>query len=73
MLLCESHPLNAEIAIRLLEIVGVEVDHAANGKMGLQVFEESPIGYYNAILMDILMPEMDGIDARHRRHSRPFA
>ncbi|MDD4851339.1 MAG: ATP-binding protein, partial [Gemmiger sp.] len=63
VLLCEDHPLNAQIARRLLEKQGVEVTHAENGKQGVALFEASYPGYYDAILMDIRMPVMDGLEA----------
>ena len=63
VLLCEDHPLNTTIAIRLLEHKGIIVEHAANGKEGVEKFQNSEINYYDAILMDIRMPEMDGIEA----------
>ena len=40
-----------------------EIDHATNGKLVLEMFEKSAVGYYDAILMDIRMPEMDGLEA----------
>ncbi|NLD19393.1 MAG: response regulator [Clostridiales bacterium] len=63
ILLCEDHPLNAQIASKLLEKRGMVVDHAKNGQLGLEMFQNSEIGYYDAILMDIRMPVMDGITA----------
>lgn len=63
VLLCEDHPLNAEIARKLLEKQGILAEHAANGKLALEQFSRSPIGYYDAILMDIRMPLMNGLDA----------
>ncbi|MDD3368685.1 MAG: response regulator [Lachnospiraceae bacterium] len=62
-LLCEDHPLNAKIATRLLETKGMIVDHAENGQIGVELFQDSAIGYYDVVLMDIRMPVMDGIDA----------
>lgn len=62
ILLCEDHPLNAKIARRLLEKKGIRVEHAENGEIGLNMFKKSSEGYYNAILMDIRMPVMDGIE-----------
>ncbi len=63
VLLCEDHPMNADITTRLLENKGVRVELAKNGRIGVDKFSNSEIGYYDAILMDIRMPEMDGIEA----------
>jgi signal transduction histidine kinase/DNA-binding response OmpR family regulator len=63
VLLCEDHPLNANIATRLLKNKGILVDHVENGQLGVEKFNHSPIDYYDAILMDIRMPVMNGIDA----------
>lgn len=63
ILLCEDHPVNAEIAGRLLEKKGLLVDLATDGAKGLGMFQDSEVGYYSAILMDIRMPNMDGLEA----------
>jgi CheY-like chemotaxis protein/two-component sensor histidine kinase len=63
ILLVEDHPLNAAIAGKLLEKVDVRVDFADNGKVGVDKFQYSPVGEYDAILMDVRMPIMDGIEA----------
>lgn len=63
VLLVEDHPLNTVVAQNLLEKVGFEVESAKNGKAGVEAFETSKEGYFNAILMDIRMPVMDGIEA----------
>ncbi len=63
ILLCEDHPLNAAIAVRLLQNKGVVVECAENGQIGVDKFRKSPPGYYDAVLMDIRMPVMNGIDA----------
>ncbi|MCI2056340.1 MAG: PAS domain-containing protein [Oscillibacter sp.] len=62
VLLCEDHPLNATIAARLLNEKGVTVDHAENGQQGLEMFRRASTGYYDAVLMDIRMPVMDGLE-----------
>ena len=41
----------------------VEADHAVNGEEAVRMFSEKPAGYYDAILMDVRMPVMDGLDA----------
>ena len=63
ILLCEDHPLNANIATRLLKKRGMLVELAENGGIGVAMFQQSPPNYYDAILMDIRMPVMDGLDA----------
>ncbi len=63
ILLAEDHPLNVEVAKRLLECKGFVVDCAENGLRALEMFATSPVGYYDAILMDIRMPQMDGLQA----------
>lgn len=63
ILLCEDNHLNTLIAKRLLEKVGCIVDCVENGKLGLERFAASAQGSYQAVLMDIRMPEMDGIEA----------
>lgn len=63
ILLCKDHSLNASITIKVLEHEGISVVHANNGKSGLELFLNEPDGYFDAILMDISMPVMDGLDA----------
>lgn len=63
ILLCEDQKLNAQIASRLLEKQGAEVVWKENGKLGAEAFAESEIGYFDAVLMDIRMPVMNGIEA----------
>ncbi len=66
VLLCEDHPLNTEIAVRILNKVGVTVDTASDGEIGVKKYMDSPLYKYDAILMDIRMPVMDGIEATRR-------
>ncbi|MDD2956337.1 MAG: response regulator [Oscillospiraceae bacterium] len=69
ILLAEDHPLNAEIATRLLAKKHCDVDLAENGLKALERFTTAPVGYYDAILMDIRMPIMDGLQAANNiRH-----
>lgn len=63
VLLAEDNDLNWEIANELLTPIGLDLDHAENGKICLEMFEKSPVGYYSAILMDIRMPVMSGLEA----------
>lgn len=63
VLLVEDHPLNAEIAIKLLEKVGCVVTWAENGKIGVDDFTKSEMFQYDVVLMDIRMPVMNGLEA----------
>ena len=63
VLLAEDHPLNIEVAKRLLESKGFEVEVAPNGKVAIEMFEQREQNYYDAILMDIRMPVLDGMSA----------
>ena len=63
ILLAEDFIINAEIVKELMAIRGAEVDHAENGKIALEMFKDSEPGHYDAILMDVRMPEMDGLEA----------
>lgn len=60
ILLVEDNVLNQEIAAELLGMMGVTVEIAENGKTALDQFNESPLGYYDLIFMDMQMPIMDG-------------
>lgn len=63
VLLCEDHPLNQEIARALLEEKGMVTDLAQNGREAVELFSEKPEGFYDAVLMDIRMPVMNGFEA----------
>ncbi|MBQ3445028.1 MAG: response regulator [Selenomonadaceae bacterium] len=63
ILVVEDMPVNAEIMMMILEMRGMISDHAENGKIAVDKFAESPPGFYDAILMDIRMPVMDGLKA----------
>ena len=63
VLLAEDNAINTEVAVMLLESKGFAVDTAENGLRALELFSKSPTGFYDAILMDIRMPLMDGLTA----------
>ncbi len=63
VLLAEDNELNREIAREVLEMAGLTVEEAENGKIALDLFSASEAGYYSMILMDIQMPVMNGYDA----------
>ncbi len=63
ILMAEDVEINAEIMEQIIMVRGAEIDHAVNGKIALEKFENSEEGYYDAILMDVRMPEMDGLAA----------
>ena len=63
ILLCEDNTLNQEIAVSMLRDAGVEVDTAEDGQRGARMFSESADYYYDAVLMDVRMPVMNGYEA----------
>ena len=63
ILLAEDNELNAEIAMELLRDLGLELDWAENGQICADKFAASPVGYYDAVLMDIRMPVKNGYEA----------
>ena len=63
ILMAEDVMINAEIMEQIIMVRGAQIDHAENGKIALDMFAKSEPGYYDAILMDVRMPEMDGLAA----------
>ena len=63
VLLVEDNEINAEIANMILAEYGIEVDRAGNGQIGLEQVQKHERGYYDAVLMDIQMPVMNGYEA----------
>ena len=63
LLLAEDIEMNQEIAVAILENAGFQVDVAENGRIAVDMLENSEPGYYQAVLMDIQMPVMDGYEA----------
>ncbi len=66
ILLVEDNELNAEIAKTVLEDVGALIIRVENGQQAVELFEEKPAGTFDAILMDLMMPVMDGYTATRK-------
>ena len=63
ILVAEDNELNYEIVQFMLEVAGAKVSHANNGKEAVEMFENSKEGEYDVILMDVMMPDTDGLAA----------
>ena len=66
ILLAEDNDINAEIAMELLKEEGLILERAENGVICVEKLEKAPEGYYDLILMDVQMPDMDGYDATRK-------
>lgn len=63
ILLAEDVVINAEIILELLDMRGIRADHAQNGQIAVDLFAQSPPHTYDAVLMDVRMPVLDGLGA----------
>ena len=66
ILLCEDNYMNTEIAVMLLKERGMTAETAENGREGLEKFAASDAGWFDAVLMDLRMPVMDGCETARR-------
>lgn len=67
-MVAEDNELNMEIIAYVLDDMGFTVDKTTNGQ-AVDAFEQSPVGRYDIVLMDVMMPVMDGLTAAHRIRS----
>ncbi len=66
ILLAEDVLINAEIMKEVIKAKGAIIEHAENGRIALEMFDKSEPYHYSAVLMDVRMPEMDGLEAASR-------
>ena len=71
ILVAEDNELNAEIILEMLKSFGFETEIAENGKIALEIFKNSEPGTFGVVLMDLMMPEMDGFECAKAIRSLP--
>ena len=71
ILLAEDNDLNAEIAMVQLEELGIQITRASDGEEAVRIFAENPQGTFNLILMDVMMPKMNGYETTKAIRSLP--
>ncbi|MDR0885719.1 MAG: response regulator [Clostridiales Family XIII bacterium] len=69
ILIADDVEINRDVAAAMLEDTGVEIEVATDGQVAFDMYYESPIGYYDLILMDMQMPVMDGCESTERIRS----
>ena len=71
ILIAEDNEINMEIAVGLLEMTGAQISTAYNGREAVEKFQASPEGFFDLILMDVQMPEVDGCSAAREIRALP--
>lgn len=71
VLFAEDNALNREILRFFLQDLGCISDEAVDGQEAVDLFQRSPIGYYDLILMDVMMPRLNGLEATHKIRTLP--
>ena len=63
VLVAEDNELNMEIVTTMLSDLGLKVDGVSDGKQAVEAFSHSPMGHYDAVILDVMMPVMNGLEA----------